>query len=111
MHLSPEQLVLADQIAADTWHRELALELGAEFPAFDQVAIDGWCALCRATCSRLEVTSQHGIYAFHILCLRAGSLISSDAQYVEQHQRYKMKYGSADSLPIDLLAWVRSCGG
>ncbi len=107
---SATQMQQCDAIAVEDWYGDLRDFLQDAFPAVPGAQLDDWCKLCRATCERLEIRSEQGIYAFHILCLRAGQLISAEQDYIDQHIAYKRKFGSADTLPIDLLAWVRACG-
>ena len=107
---SRHQMAQSNAIAIEQWFAELHDFLHRSFPSVDKDHLLQLCALYRTTCARLGIQSEHGLYAFHILCLSAGHLISSEPDYIAQHIAYEKKYGSADALPIDLLAQVKACG-
>jgi len=57
---------------------------------------------CNVSCGKLRISTEEGIYAFHILSLMYGVPADRVKEYMIAHRRYLLIGQGPDQLPIDI---------
>lgn len=99
---SNQQFVAFERKADQRFEKELDAYLEE---AFEDVADDDRRLRlkgCREHCDALGITSEYGITCYCFLSFMLERPLAHEDDFLTEHQRYQLKYGSADQLPIDL---------
>lgn len=102
VRLSSDQFALCDQIAAEQWFADLRDTMFKHHTTIAPPDQETLFNACRTDCTRLGIASEMALHAYFDMSFALGKLLSGEEGYMDSHDDFLQRFGTADHLPITL---------